>query len=156
MARTDQELTIALDQLKRAVDNQLSALKELQTKVGTALGFNLTAIGLLFAFGATYISGHRFPATISAALLLSSAGLLGAGFVSFFVLDVPDPNWLLKKLNDPRVGKVDLLEALVANYAGAYVSNARGSFARLLAVNLGIALIILGVGVFVVGVLLPS
>ncbi len=156
MGRTEPELDVALDHLKRALDNQLGSLSELQGKVGTALGFSITGIGLLFAFGRAYIGGHPTPAVVSAVFLLAGTILLTASFLSFFVLDVPDPDWLLLKLNDPRVSLTDLKEALVSNYAGAYDSNARGAKVRLISVDVGIGTVVIGVAVFLVGVLLPG
>ncbi|HZY92878.1 MAG TPA: hypothetical protein VFG07_08960 [Thermoplasmata archaeon] len=151
---TDDELSIALDQLRHRLDNQQSEFSNLQSKVGTTLGFVVTAMGLLFALGYPYLASHLLPAQVSATLLLLSAGILGASYMSVFKRDVPSSSWMLKQLNDPKSTAEDLKAGLVENYAGVLELNGRGQIARIIAINLAIALFIAGATLFVVEVLL--
>jgi hypothetical protein len=155
MARTEAELDIALPELRRLLDNQLTTLSSLQSKVGTLFGFALTSTGFLFSFGQSYLASHLVLAQISAVFLLTAIGVLGASYVSIVVSDVPDPDWIVNQLNDSDV-KVGMLKAdIVSSYARAYKDNARGSTVRFYAVNLSIGLLVVGIVVFVAGVLLP-
>lgn len=157
MASADEkdELDLALDQLRHRLDNQHSEFDTLQSKVGTTLGFVITSIGILFALGYPYLHSHLEAAQASATMLLLSAGVLGASYMSVFKRDVPSAKWMLKKLNDPEISVETLKVELVDNYMGVLAANDRHKFARLVAINVAIALLIAGAAVFVTEVLLP-
>jgi hypothetical protein len=156
MAEDLSKTDLALGELRRSLDNQLKSLSSLQSKVGTVLGFALTAIGLLFTLGRVALSARPVESDLAAGLMLISTAILGASYISVVVRDAPKTKWLQDNVNDKDVSP-EKLKALVAGaYISAFNDNEKGERLRFYAVDAAIAILILGVAIFVVGVLLPT
>lgn len=143
----------AIEELRRLLDNQLKSLNDLQTKVGVALGFALTSLGILFSLGHPYLAINQRVSDVSAGLLVTSALLLGASYLSMRVTDI-DPESVKTYALSMGADLKGIQSNLVTAYATAYDDNKAGTNIRFIVVNVAIALFLASVVLFVVGVLL--
>ena len=147
----DADLDLSIEQLSRALGDQLNSVDGLSTKVSVVLGFTVTSFATLFGLNRDLLAAHAFAVWTSAALLATSAIILAASYSMTTYHDSPDPAWLLGVLNRGDALRPKLAESL----AGAYILNRQTITRHFRAFNLAIALFVAGVLVFVIGVWFP-
>ncbi|HYY47108.1 MAG TPA: hypothetical protein VFA17_00310 [Thermoplasmata archaeon] len=142
-------LDLAIHHVERVLTDQLDSVDSLSNKASVALGFVLTAFGALFALSREAVHAHIVPALLSAGLLVVSAILLSFSYLVTEYDDPPNPVELLRLVGEPpEVLKKDLL----AHLAQAHTTNEGTISKRFQYLNWGILLFLIGVIVFVVGV----
>lgn len=149
----DDALDLGIDQIERVLDNQVASVDSIQTKVGVLIGFAATSLALLFSFGYGWVTGHVAIASVSAAALLASVAIFAASYMLAAYEQAPDPAWLVGLMNK-RPLKLDEIKAEVIGSAWkAYDANKVLIDRRFSLVNWAIGLLIVGLGIFVIGVL---
>jgi len=136
------------------LDQQLSSVDQLQTKIGVLLGFDATSLAVIFSVGRAWLVSHRLIWVISALALIASAVIFAASLALEDYLISPRPDWLVGLLNDENMQLDAIKEELIGNFAGAYQENKKLILQRFVLVNWAIALMIIGLSVFVIGVLI--
>lgn len=142
------DLDVALDQLRDLLSDQLKSVDGLSTKVSVVLGFVLTASGALFGLKAEVVAAHQIAAGLSAVVLFLAATLLAIPLMATTYIDPPDPDWVLRILNNGR----DLRPALIQSLSGACIQNHATIARHFQTFNGAIVLFVIGVAVFVFGV----
>ena len=151
---TDDRLDLGLSQAQRLLDNQLSSVDTIQTKIGVLLGFAATTLALLFSFGAAWVMAHRILAAISGTLLFGSVTAFGSSLMLEEYVTAPDLTWLIQMLNDTSNKTEAVQENVIGAMWKAYDENKSYIDQRFRLVNWAIVLLVLGLGVFFSGVLL--
>ncbi len=149
---SDDSLDIAMQQLQRILSDQWTQIDGLSTKASVTLGFVLTVFGALFQLGRDSLQAHLPAAILSASLLTGSAVLLVFSYWVSKYRDDPDPTWLIGLIETKESPVVNA--QLVANLADAYNANHEGIRKRFRYLNLAMVLFLLGVLVYVGGVVL--
>jgi hypothetical protein len=145
----DDNLDIAIHHVERVLADQLNSVNGLSNKASVTLGFVLTAFAAIFSLSRDAIQAHLVAALVSAALLVVSAVLLSFSYLVTEYDDPPDPVELLRLIAEPpEVLKKDLL----AHLAQAHTRNEGTISRRFQYLNRGILLFLIGVVVFVLGV----
>lgn len=149
------KLDLGIDLSKRILDNQLSSIDQLQTKVGVLLGFDATILGVVFTFGRSWAVAHIIPAGISGVLLFGAAVILGWTLRDEDYLEAPDPKKFVAEINNPAVTPPQLQDWAIGRLLGAFLANFQLIRRRFGMVNKAIILMLAGLGVFLVGAFLP-
>jgi hypothetical protein len=145
----DDNLDIAIHHVERVLADQLNSVDGLSSKASVTLGFVVTAFAAIFSLNRDAIQAHLVAALISAGLLVVSAVLLSFSYLVTEYDDPPDPVELLRLIGErPEVLKKDLL----AHLAQAHTTNEGTISRRFQYLNRGILLFLIGVVVFVLGV----
>ncbi|HZY91876.1 MAG TPA: hypothetical protein VFG07_03755 [Thermoplasmata archaeon] len=150
----EDRLDLGIQQSQRVLDQQLSGVDQLQTKIGVLLGFNATLLAVIFSIGHAWLLSHPAVAWASGGTLLASMAIFAASLALEDYTISPRPDWLVAMLNDSGKSLTDLKEELIGNFAGAYDENKRLINQRFALINLAIVLMLLGLAVFVIGALL--
>jgi hypothetical protein len=154
MVRTKDSLDVGFEQVKRLVDGQFSSLASIQAKIGVLLGFDVTALGLIFTFGNGWILANRPLGALCAAILMGSLVVFASALMLQSYEDAPDPYWLVNSLNDPDIGALTLRTKLIGMYSWVYLRNKRTLSRRFYLVNAAVTMMVVGISVFALGVLL--
>lgn len=150
---TDDRLDLGIAQVQRLLDGQLASVDSIQTKIGVLLGFASASLALLFSFGFSWVTAHVPIAAVSAAALLASVATFGASLMLENYETAPDPTWLVKLLNDSSKKTDSVKEDVIGSLWKAFDQNKQLIQDRFSMVNVAIVLLIVGLGVFVIGVL---
>lgn len=151
---TDDRLDIGVEQTQRLLDSQLSSVDAIQTKIGVLLGFASTSVVILFSFGRDWAVSHFLVAGTSALALLAAVSIFGISMMIEDYSDSPRPDWLVGLINDGETSTNNIKEKMIGNSWGAYDHNRRLIQKRFKMVNVAVILMIIGTGIFVVGVLI--
>lgn len=154
MASGDDDLKIAGDALRKLLDDQLTSIDGLSSKVSVVLGFVVSTIGIVFSVGRSTLLTQPPLTIIILILLLGAAVLLVWSYRVSEYLDTPQPVGLLQLLNDSKVTTNDLLSELVSNYSGAYLANARLIEQKFNRLNAALVMLVVGIAIFAIEVLL--
>ncbi|HTT15448.1 MAG TPA: hypothetical protein VMG81_06720 [Thermoplasmata archaeon] len=149
----DGRLDLGVAQVQRLLDNQLSSVDTIQTKIGVLLGFAATSLALIFSFGYSWVAAHGWLATGSAAALLASTAIFGASLMLTDYQIAPEPSWRVKLLNDADVKADELKEQVIGAMWKAYDTNRTLIDSRFGVVNIAVVLLVVGLGILVGGVL---
>lgn len=143
------KLDVGLELSKRLLDNQLDSVNQLQTKVGVLLGFDATALGVIFSVSRSWIADHPIFGGVVGFMLTLAAVIFAIALWTSDYLEAPNPNSLVTKLNDSRVRVEDLVDWGIGNLLGAFLTNSNLIRSRFRFVNAGIIFMLLGLAVFV-------
>jgi hypothetical protein len=142
-------LETALHQLERILGDQLGSINGLSTKASVGLGFVVSTFAAIFALSRDLVASHMAAAISTMILFILAAVALTFSLLVTKYEDPPSPLELLKRLEaDTDTLKLEL----VANLADAYETNKARISRRFRYLNAGLVLFIIGVLVFVVGV----
>jgi len=145
----DTNLDVAIHHVERVLADQLNSVNSLSNKASVALGFVVTVFGALFTLSRDAIHAHLVAALISAGFLVISAILLSSSYLVTRYDDPPNPVELLRLIDgDPELLKRNVL----AHLAQAHTRNEGTISERFRYLNEGILLFLIGVVVFVIGV----
>ena len=145
----EDNLDVAIHHVERVLADQLNSVNSLSNKASVALGFVVTVFGALFSLSRDAIHAHLAAALISAGFLVVSAILLSSSYLVTKYDDPPNPVELLRLIDDdPKLLKRNLL----AHLAQAHTTNEGTISERFRYLNEGILLFLIGVVVFVIGV----
>lgn len=149
MSVSDSNLDTALHQLERILGDQLGSISSLSTKSSVGLGFVVSTFAAIFALTRDVLAAHATAAAATMVLFISAAVTLTFSLLVTEYEDPPNPLDLLKRL---KADSGTLKLELIANLADAYDTNKERISKRFRYLNAGLWLFILGVVVFVVGV----
>jgi len=148
VARTEPDLDIALAEIRRTLDNQFSTLIALRERAGVTLGLVVATFTLLFTLGSKYVQSQPIVSVVVAILMMTSAGLLAASFLSIQVGDVPSTSWLFDRLNESGLSTTAFKEQLIEQYAFEHGRNEKATSRRPYVVDTGFLIFIIAVGLF--------
>jgi hypothetical protein len=149
MSVSDSNLDTALAQLERILGDQLGSINSLSTKASVGLGFVVSTFAAIFALSRDVLAAHVIAAAATMVLFISAAVTLTFSLLVTEYEDPPNPLDLLKRL---KADSGTLKLELIANLADAYDTNKERISKRFRYLNAGLWLFILGVVVFVGGV----
>lgn len=156
---SDDRLDLGVSQVVRVLDRQLASVDSIQTKIGVLLGFASASLALLFSLGLTWVTGHVAIAALSAVALLASIAIFAASLMLTEYEQAPDPSWLVDLLNKASIkgdGKKEydeIREQVIGAAWKAYDNNQVRIKDRFALINWAVALLVIGLGIFVIGVL---
>lgn len=151
---TDDRLDVGITQVRGLLDNQLASVDAIQTKIGVLLGFTSASLALLFSFGSGWATSHVAIAAVSAIALFVSASIFAASLMLTSYQQAPEPTWMVNLLNNPVIGSDSFKKQVIGAIWKAYDENIGLIDSRFKTINWAIALMVIGIGVFVGGVLM--
>ncbi len=117
------KLETGVDQLVRLVDSQIESVHQVQARVGVLLGFDATAIGLIFTLGRGWLSAHGNVAVVAAVPLFVSAAIFGWAMAVRKLEIGPKPVDVIDALKDPGTDNKTILRGLASEFSGIVTRN---------------------------------
>ncbi len=146
-----QKVALGLAYAHGRVDDQFARVNQIQGTLGVLLGFVVTAIGLIFSSGKTWTAQNLGADAVALACLMAAGTIFGFGLALFRLYRDPEDIVATVGLGDESVSFEAAQHRLLDRYLRYYQRNKQTLRRRFFLVNVGLALLLLGIFAFAFG-----
>ncbi len=146
-----EKVALGLEYAHGRLDDQFSRVNQIQGTLGVLLGFVVTAVGLIFSSGKTWTAQNLGADAAALGCLVTAGVIFGFGLALFRLYRDPEDITATVGLGDASVSFEAAQRRLMERYLRYYRQNKATLRRRFLLVNVGLALLLLGILLFAFG-----